>query len=131
MRRTLFKSKIHRATVTDANLDYEGSVTIDEALLRAADILPYEMVHVYNVSNGNRFETYAIEGEENSGVICLNGAAARQGAVGDLIIITTYATYEAAELEGHHPKVVMVDRQNRLKNTASAEKPLAFFSMSS
>jgi aspartate 1-decarboxylase len=89
------------------------------------------MVHVYNVSNGNRFETYAIEGEENSGVICLNGAAARQGAVGDLIIITTYATYTEAELARHQPMVVMVDHLNRLKNTASAEKPLAFFSISS
>ena len=131
MLRVMMKSKIHRATITQAELHYEGSLTISAELMRAADILPYEMVHVYNVSNGNRFETYAIEGEENSGVICLNGAAARQGAVGDLIIITTYATYEAAELERHHPKVVMVDRHNRLKNTASAEKPLAFFSMSS
>ena len=131
MLRVMMKSKIHRASITQAELHYEGSLTISAELMRAADILPYEMVHVYNVSNGNRFETYAIEGEENSGVICLNGAAARQGAVGDLIIITTYATYEAAELERHHPKVVMVDRHNRLKNTASAEKPLAFFSMSS
>jgi len=131
MLRVMMKSKIHRATITQAELHYEGSLTISAELMRAADILPYEMVHVYSVSNGNRFETYAIEGEENSGVICLNGAAARQGAVGDLIIITTYATYEAAELERHHPKVVMVDRHNCLKNTASAEKPLAFFPMSS
>jgi len=131
MLRVMMKSKIHRASITQAELHYEGSLTVSAELMRAADILPYEMVHVYNVSNGNRFETYAIEGEENSGVICLNGAAARQGAVGDLIIITTYATYEEAELERHHPKVVMVDRHNCLKNTASAEKPLAFFSMSS
>ena len=87
MLRVMMKSKIHRATITQAELHYEGSLTISAELMRAADILPYEMVHVYNVSNGNRFETYAIEGEENSGVICLNGAAARQGAVGDLIII--------------------------------------------
>jgi aspartate 1-decarboxylase len=131
MLRVMMKSKIHRASITQAELHYEGSLTISAELMRAADILPYEMVHVYNVSNGNRFETYAIEGEENSGVICLNGAAARKGAVGDLIIITTYATYEAAELEQHHPKVVMVDRHNCLKNTCAAEKPLAFFSMSS
>ena len=82
MLRVMMKSKIHRATITQAELHYEGSLTISAELMRAADILPYEMVHVYNVSNGNRFETYAIEGEENSGVICLNGAAARQGAVG-------------------------------------------------
>jgi aspartate 1-decarboxylase len=131
MLRVMMKSKIHRATITQADLHYEGSLTISAELMRAADILPYEMVHVYNVSNGNRFETYAIEGEENSGVICLNGAAARQGAVGDLIIITTYATYAEAELARHQPVVVMVDHRNGLKNTASAEKPLAFFSISS
>ena len=131
MLRVMMKSKIHRATITQADLDYEGSLTVAAELLRAADILPYEMVHIYNISNGERFETYAIEGEENSGIICLNGAAARKGAPGDLIIITTYATYEAAELERHKPKVILVDRHNRLKTTSSAEKPLAFFSVSS
>jgi aspartate 1-decarboxylase len=130
MLRVMMKSKIHRATVTQADLDYEGSLTIAGELMRAADILPYEMVHVYNISNGERFETYAIEGEEESGVICLNGAAARKGAPGDLIIITTYATYEGTELAQHQPRLVLVDRHNRLKNTASAEKPLAFFSVS-
>jgi len=131
MFRVMMKSKIHRATITQAELHYEGSLTIAGELMAAADILPYEMVHVYNISNGERFETYAIEGEENSGVICLNGAAARKGAPGDLIIITTYATYEGAELERHQPKVVLVDRQNRLKTTSSVEKPLAFFSIPS
>ena len=131
MFRVMMKSKIHRATITQANLHYEGSLTIAGELMEAADILPYEMVHVYNISNGERFETYAIEGEEDSGVICLNGAAARKGAPGDLIIITTYATYEGAELEQHQPKVVLVDRHNRLKTTSSAEKPLAFFSIPS
>ncbi len=131
MLRVMMKSKIHRATITQAELHYEGSITIAAELMRAADILPYEMVHVYNISNGERFETYAIEGAEESGVICLNGAAARKGAAGDLIIITTYATYEGLELSHHHPKVILVDRHNRLKNTTSAEKPLAFFSMSS
>jgi aspartate 1-decarboxylase len=130
MLRVMMKSKIHRATITQAEMHYEGSLTISAELMRAADILPYEMVHIYNISNGERFETYAIEGEENSGVICLNGAAARKGAPGDLIIITTYATYEAAELAKHQPKVVMVDKNNHLKNTSSAEKPLAFFSVS-
>jgi aspartate 1-decarboxylase len=131
MLRVMMKSKIHRATITQANLDYEGSLTIDAELMRAADILPYEMVHVYNISNGERFETYAIEGEAESGVISLNGAAARKGAPGDLIIITTYATFKETELEQHQPKLVLVDRHNRLKNTSSAEKPLAFFSKSS
>jgi aspartate 1-decarboxylase len=131
MLRVMMKSKIHRATVTQADLNYEGSLTIDAELMRVADILPYEMVHVYNISNGERFETYAIEGEENSGVICLNGAAARKGAPGDLIIITTYATYDEAELQEYRPKVILVDRHNQVRNTASAEKPLAFFSVSS
>jgi aspartate 1-decarboxylase len=130
MLRVMMKSKIHRATITQADMHYEGSLTISAELMRAADILPYEMVHIYNISNGERFETYAIEGEAETGVICLNGAAARKGAPGDLIIITTYATYEAAELLQHRPKVVMVDQSNRFKNTASAEKPLAFFSVS-
>ncbi|MHB9072501.1 MAG: aspartate 1-decarboxylase [Desulfobaccales bacterium] len=130
MLRVMMKSKIHRATITQADMHYEGSLTISAELMRAADILPYEMVHVYNISNGERFETYAIEGEAETGVICLNGAAARKGAPGDLIIITTYATYEDSELSEHHPKVVMVDQANRLKNTASAEKPLAIFSVS-
>ena len=131
MLRVMMKSKIHRATVTQADLNYEGSLTIAAELMQAADILPYEMVHVYNISNGERFETYAIEGEAESVVICLNGAAARRGAPGDLIIITTYATFEAAALAEHHPKVILVDRRNHLKDTASAEKPLAFFSLPS
>jgi len=127
----MMKSKIHRATVTQADLNYEGSLTISAELMKAANILPYEMVHVYNISTGDRFETYALEGEADSGVICLNGAAARKGAPGDLIIITTYATYDALELKKHHPQVVMVDRRNHLKDTISAEKPLAFFSLPS
>jgi aspartate 1-decarboxylase len=126
MLRVMMKSKIHRATVTESNLHYEGSLTVDSLLLKAADILPYEMVHIYNISNGERFETYAIEGEAGSGVVCLNGAAARKGAVGDLIIITTYASYTAAELRAHKPKVVRVDAHNRLKDDAAAEKPLSF-----
>ncbi|MGQ9920807.1 MAG: aspartate 1-decarboxylase [Desulfobacca sp.] len=115
MVRTLLKSKIHRATITEANLGYEGSLTIDARLMELADILPYEMVSVYNINNGERFETYAIVGEAGSGVICLNGAAARKGMPGDLIIITTFATYEAAELAGHEPRIVYVDAANRPK----------------
>ncbi len=113
MKRTMLKSKIHRATITEANLQYEGSLTIDRTLMELADILPYEMVYIYNISNGERFETYAIEGEPDSGVMCLNGAAARRGAVGDLIIVTTFAVFAEAELAHHVPKIVHVDSRNR------------------
>ncbi|MHB9074273.1 MAG: aspartate 1-decarboxylase [Desulfobaccales bacterium] len=122
MLRVMMKSKIHRASITEADLHYEGSLTISAELMQAADILPYEMVHIYNISNGERFETYAIAGEAETGVICLNGAAARRGAPGDLIIIITYATYEAAELPQHQPKVVFVDRSNRLLKPHSREQ---------
>ena len=113
MQRQLLKSKIHRATITDANLNYEGSLTIDEVLMKAADVAPFEQVKVYNVNNGARFETYAIAGPAGSGEICLNGAAARMGVAGDLIIIATYAAYEAGEAAAHEPRVVHVDSQNR------------------
>jgi aspartate 1-decarboxylase len=119
MVRTMLKSKIHRATITEANLTYEGSLTIDGLLMEMANILPYEMVYVYNINNGERFETYAIEGEAGSGVICLNGAAARKGMPGDLIIITTFAALSAAELEKHQPQVVYVDSKNRPKLPAT------------
>ena len=115
MVRTMLKSKIHRATITEANLTYEGSLTIDSRLMELADILPYEMVYVYNINNGARFETYAIAGDPGSGVICLNGAAARKGMPGDLIIITTFAAYTAAELAEHEPRIVYVDAANRPK----------------
>jgi len=115
MWRVMLKSKIHRATITEANLAYEGSLTIDVNLMRAADILPYEEVHIYNVSNGERFQTYAMEGAAGSGVICLNGAAARKGAPGDLIIINTYASYLPEDLNHHTPKIILVDPNNRPK----------------
>jgi len=113
MQRLMLKSKIHRARVTEANLHYEGSLTIDETLMKAADILPYEQIKVYNVFNGARFDTYAIAGPAGSGVFCLNGAAARMGAAGDLIIIATYAHYDEAEIARHQPKVVLLDGDNR------------------
>ncbi len=114
MQRVLLKSKIHRARVTEANLDYEGSLTIDEELMRAADILPYEQVKIFNVSNGERFETYAITGPPGSGVFCLNGAAARKGARGDIIIIVTYGVYdESDDLREHEPKVVLLGPDNK------------------
>ena len=116
MRLNVFKSKIHRCRVTEANLNYEGSVTIDADLLEAADILPHEQVQVLNVNNGERFDTYAIRGPRGSGVICLNGPAARLAHVGDLVIILTYASMEREELERHTPRVVMVDDRNRIRN---------------
>jgi aspartate 1-decarboxylase len=114
MRRSLFKAKIHRATVTHADLQYEGSVTIDETLLAAADILPYERVHIWNASNGSRLETYALPGEPGSGVICINGAAARHAHPGDVVIIATFADVEESEARGWKPCVVRVDGKNRI-----------------
>jgi aspartate 1-decarboxylase len=111
----MFKSKIHRATVTDANLNYEGSITLDRELLRAADILPGEQVHVVNVNNGERLVTYAIEG--GPGEVCLNGAAARRASPGDVVIVITYAQLADAELAGYHPTVVRVDAHNRILHT--------------
>ncbi len=115
MVRTMLKSKIHRATVTDANLEYEGSLTIDEELMKLADILPFEQIKVYNISNGARFDTYAIPGKRGSGDICLNGAAARMGAKGDLIIIVTYAQYSESELVNYQPKIVLLEKGNKPK----------------
>ncbi len=115
MERRMMKGKIHRARVTESNLDYEGSITIDEALLEKADIIPYEAVDIYNVTNGERFSTYAIKGERNSGVICINGAAAHKGRKGDIIIIATYGTYAEAELATFEPRKVYVDDMNRIK----------------
>ena len=111
MYRRMMKSKIHRATVSDANLNYVGSITIDTALLELADIREHEQVHVVNINNGARFETYAINGEP--GDMCLNGAAARLAQPGDLIIVISYADYDEAELARYEPRVVHVDRQNR------------------
>ena len=117
MDRKMLKSKIHRATVTGADLHYEGSITIDSDLMRAADIIPYEAVCVWDVTNGSRLETYAIEGEPGSGVICLNGAAARLVAPRDLVIIASYVAMSDAEALVHEPKLVFVDGQNRMLNT--------------
>jgi aspartate 1-decarboxylase len=112
MTRFMFKSKIHRATVTQAELYYEGSLTVDSDLLEAADLLEYEKVSVVNVNNGERFETYLLAGERGSGVICLNGAAARKGAVGDEIIIISYASMNDEEARVHKPTVILVNRDN-------------------
>ncbi len=114
MERKMLKSKIHRAMVTGADLHYEGSVTIDKDLMEAADIIPYEAVAIWNVTNGNRFETYAIEGERGSGVICVNGAAARMVAAKDLVIIASFVGMDDAEAASHEPRLVFVDERNRL-----------------
>ncbi|HOP50692.1 MAG TPA: aspartate 1-decarboxylase [Ignavibacteriales bacterium] len=111
----MFKSKIHRAKVTQAELYYEGSITIDPDLMEAANILTYEKVQVVNVNNGARFETYTICGERGSGTICLNGPAARLGAVGDEVIIIAYCTMDVEEAKKHKPKVVLVDEKNQIK----------------
>ncbi len=116
MLRTMFKSKIHRATVTDADLHYEGSITIDKDLMDAAGMYEYEKVDIYNITNGARFSTYTINGERGSGEICLNGAAARHVQVGDMIIIVCYVQCEESEIEDLKQVVVQVDENNKIVN---------------
>ncbi len=116
MMRSMLKCKIHRATVTDAQLHYEGSVTVDRTLMDAAGLVEYEQVHIWNVDNGNRFTTYVIGGEADSGVICLNGAAARQVSKGDLVIIASFSMYDEKELANFQPTLVYVDKANRITN---------------
>lgn len=123
--RLMFKSKIHRATVTQAELDYEGSITIDPILLKEADILPHERVEVYNIDNGARFATYAIEGNSGSGVICVNGAAAHLVRPGHKVIICTYAEILEAEARVYKPKVVLVDERNRVSLKKAAPQSLS------
>ncbi len=117
MQRTMCKGKIHRATVTQANLNYIGSITIDQDLLEAADIYPYEKVQVVNISNGSRLETYTIAGARGSGVICLNGAAARLNTEGDIVIIISYGSYDEHEIRSLEPRIVFVDEQNHITET--------------
>ena len=123
MRRTFFKSKIHRATVTHADLDYEGSVTIDEDLMDAAGIWDYEAVHIWNITRGTRLQTYAIKGQRGSGVICINGAAAHHNSPGDLVILATFADLDEAEARAHAPTVVLVDRANKIVEKDAVELP--------
>ena len=119
---TMLKSKIHRATVTQAELNYVGSITVDPELMKAAGIFEYEKVHIVDVENGNRFETYTIAGEPGSGMICLNGAAARQVQVGDHVILMAYCQMEAEEVKDHKPYVVFVDEDNKIAKTSRYEK---------
>lgn len=114
MKRQMFKSKIHRATVTGADLNYEGSITIDSDLLKAANILPYEMVHVWNITNGSRLVTYTIAGKSGSGEICVNGAGAKLCKVGDLIIIATFSEMKSKKARSWTPKVVLVNQKNQV-----------------
>ncbi len=114
MHRTLLKSKIHRATVTDADLHYEGSISIDENLLEAADIVPHEHVHVWDVTNGNRFETYALPASRGSATVCINGAAAHLAKKGDVIIVTSFCSLPDEEVRAYHPRVVLVDAHNQI-----------------
>ena len=113
MRRSMLKSKIHRATVTHADVNYEGSLTLDADLLEAADILPFEEVHVWNVTRGTRLRTYAMVGERGSGVVCVNGAAAHLAQPGDLVIVATFAEMDDTGARSHRPRVVLVDGRNR------------------
>ena len=122
MRRFMMKSKLHRATVTETNVDYEGSVTIDADLLVAADILPHEQVHVWDVTNGARLVTYALEGPSGSGVICVNGAGAHLIHTGDVVIIATYAEFEAAEARKHEPRVILIGRGNKVKGRTTHDE---------
>ena len=122
--RTMLKSKIHRACVTDVNIDYESSITIDKKLMEEADILPYEQVQVLNLNNGARFDTYAIEGQ--SGEICINGAAARLVAKGDIILILSFCHVEDKEAHNFAPKLVCVDAENAITKTERAAKAMSF-----
>lgn len=118
MQRTMLKSKLHRVTVTQAELHYEGSCAIDEALMHAADIKEYQQIDIYNVSNGERFSTYAMRAERGSGTISVNGAAARKAAAGDLLIICTYAAFSEIELARHEPDLIYVDAKNRITHSS-------------
>lgn len=116
MNRTLLRSKIHRVTVTEANVDYEGSITVDKDLMDAADLIEFEQVHIFNVTNGNRFYTYVIEGKRGSGVICTNGAAAHLAKKGDIVIIANFAQFDERECRKHKPTLVYVDGKNGITN---------------
>jgi aspartate 1-decarboxylase len=115
MQRFMLKSKLHRAVVTDADLHYQGSISVDENLMDAADLIPHEKVDIYNISNGERFSTYVIPGGRDSGTICLNGAAARKASRGDLIIIASYVAVDDGEAKGWSPKCVLLDADNKIK----------------
>lgn len=121
--RSMLKSKLHRATVTQADLHYEGSVTLDRALMQAADILAYEEVHIWNITRGTRFRTYAMEGEAGSGIVCINGAAAHLARVGDLVIIATYTRLDDEAARRHRPRIVLLGENNLIVSSNATEVP--------
>lgn len=123
MQRLMLKSKIHRAKITDANLYYEGSFTIDQEILERANILPYEKVSVVNINNGERFDTYVIPGERGKREFCLNGAAARKGAIGDEVIIISYSIYNENELENYKPLIVILNEENEITEITDKTEP--------
>lgn len=114
MKRIILKSKIHRATVTDTNVDYDGSLTLDGVLMREANLIPYEQIHVYNITNGERFTTYLIRGKDDSGEVVVNGAAAKKANYGDKVIIAAYATMDEAEMDFFVPKIILMDENNSI-----------------
>jgi aspartate 1-decarboxylase len=115
VKRNILKSKIQRAVVTETNIDYDGSLTVDESLLKEADLVPFEQVHVYNISNGERFVTYIIKGEKDSGVIGVNGAAVHKASAGDLLIIASYTLMDEEEISFFLPKIVLLDKNNKVR----------------
>ncbi len=123
MQRTMFKSKIHRAVITDADLEYEGSITLDPELMELAQMSEFELVHIWNVTRGTRLQTYTLCGERGSRVCCINGAAAHLMKKGDRVIIATFASYDEAELENFKPTVVLVDENNNVKDANATEVP--------
>jgi aspartate 1-decarboxylase len=127
MQRLMLKSKIHRAKVTEANLYYEGSFTIDSELLEIADMLPYEKISVVNINNGERFETYIIPGEKGKRDFCLNGAAARKAAVGDEVIIISYGQYNEEDLKNYEPTIVLLDGKNNISSITHKTEPFKIF----
>jgi len=116
VKRIMLKAKIHRAMVTETNINYEGSLTLDENLMKESDMFPFEQVHVYNISNGERFVTYLIKGEKDSGVVGINGAAAHKAGKGDKLIIASYAMVDEEEIEFFMPKIVIIDENNKIKS---------------
>ncbi|MCP2519122.1 aspartate 1-decarboxylase [Candidatus Aminicenantes bacterium AC-335-B20] len=115
MKRIILKSKVHGAIVTDININYEGSLTLDEKIMESANLIPFEQVHVYNITNGERFTTYIIKGEKDSGIVCVNGAAARKVSVGDKLIIASYALIDEDKISSFQPKIVIIEGKNKIK----------------
>ena len=115
MKRIMLKSKIHGAIVTDVNINYEGSLTLDEKIMEIANLMPFEQVHIYNITNGERFTTYIIKGKKDSGMVCVNGAAARKATPGDKIIIASYTVIDEGKVEFFNPKMVIIEGNNKIK----------------